>query len=104
MSDPTYQAPYAAHSAYGPTLTAHGISSPQYQPSIDAPFESPVQTRALHPVPPNSSSHARQPLVSQEMDAPEQTHHDWRCHPLFRRSRCTGRRKAVCVRAFTLIF
>ncbi|KAF8483392.1 caspase domain-containing protein [Russula ochroleuca] len=114
-SVPSYQPSYAAQPTYGPTLTTaaapvhmrapspvpsgvpHGISSPQYPPSIGAPFEPPVQTRALRPVSRNPRSLARQPLVSQEVDAPDPTRRDLRCHPLFRHSRCTGRRKALCI-------
>ncbi len=116
VSVPTYQPQYAAQPTYGDALTPaaapvpmrapspmptgapQGFSSPHYPPATGAPFEPPVQTRALQPVGHNQRSHARQPLVSQEMDAPEQKRRDWRCHPSFRHSRCTGKRKALCVR------
>ncbi|KAI0300080.1 peptidase C14, caspase domain-containing protein [Multifurca ochricompacta] len=39
----------------------------------------------------------RKPLLSQEVDASQPVRYDGRSHPLFRHSRCTGRRKAVCV-------
>ena len=112
-----YQPSYASQPTYGPTLTPagasvpmrapshvptgepHGISSPQYPP---ASFEPPVQTRVLRTVSQNSRSYARQAPVSQQVDDSKPTHHDWRCHPLFRRSRCTGQRKALCVRASAL--
>ncbi len=103
VSVPTYQPPYAAHPTYGPTLTptgapvTRGISLPQYPPATGAPFEPPVQSRAGHPVARNPRSHGRQPLVSQEMDAPQPKRRDWRCHPHFKHSLCSGRRKALCV-------
>jgi hypothetical protein len=120
VSVPTYQPPYPAQPAYGPTLTPadasvpmpapspvptgvpRRISSPQYPPTLGGPFKPPVQTRAIHPVLHNPRSHARQPLVLQELDAPQQTPRDWRGHLHFRRSRCTGRRKALCVRVSAL--
>ncbi|KAH9994617.1 caspase domain-containing protein [Russula vinacea] len=104
MSMPSYQPSYAAQPTYGPALTPAGAPvsmrapspvpsgvphdnfSPQYAPNIGAPFEPPVQTRALRP-----------PLVSREVDAPDPTRRDQRCHPLFRHSRCTGKRKALCI-------
>jgi hypothetical protein len=73
-----------------------------YPPSVDGQFEPPVQTRALHPVQNNPRSRARKPLVSQELDAAEPKRRDWRIHPRFRQSRCTGKRKALCVRASAL--
>ncbi|KAH9991956.1 caspase domain-containing protein [Russula compacta] len=116
MSAPTfsypsaeYQLPYAAQPAYGPTFTPTAapepmpgpsdaptgaprrIPSPQYPPNTGAPFGS-EQTRALH-ASHKPGSHADKPPVSQEVDALEPKRH----HPLFRRSRCTGKRKAVCV-------
>ncbi|KAF8504310.1 caspase domain-containing protein [Russula emetica] len=81
----------------GPTGVPHGVFSPQYPPATGAPFEPPVQTRALRHVGRNPRTQGRQPLVSQEMDAPQPKHRDWRCHPHFRRSRCTGGRKALCI-------
>lgn len=116
MSMPSYQPSYAAQPTYGPALTPAGAPvsmrapspvpsgvphdnfSPQYAPNIGAPFEPPVQTRALRPVSNNPRARARQPLVSREVDAPDPTRRDQRCHPLFRHSRCTGKRKALCVR------
>lgn len=74
-----------------------GVSLPQYPPATGASFEPPVQTRALNPVGRNPRSHGRQPLISQEMDAPEPKRRDWRFHPNFKRSLCTGGRKAVCI-------
>ena len=122
VSEPPYQPPYAQQSyaqpeyapqpsygaaagapvrmpapSPGPTGVPYGVSSPQYPPATGAPFEPPGQTRALNPVGGNPRSQGRQPFVSQEMDAPDAKPHDWRCHPHFRRSRCTGGRKALCV-------
>jgi hypothetical protein len=114
---PQYEhAQYAPYPSYGPTLTPadgppspgpggmpHGVSSSQYPPATGAPYEPPVQTRALHPAAPNSRSHGRQPQVSAEKDASQPKRHDWRCHPHFKRSRCTGGRKALCVRVSVLV-
>jgi len=100
---------------YGPTLTAatisvpmpspstaptgvvHGFPSPQYPSRTGTPLESSVQARAVY-ASQYTRSQMRKPLVSQEMDALEPTRRDPRCHPLFRHSRCSGRRKALCVR------
>ena len=113
---PPYQPPYAPHPSYGPTLSPaavpvpmpvpspgpsgapRGISSSQYPITTGDPFAPPAQSRALHPVGRNPRSQGRQPLISHEMDAPEPKRRDWRCHPQFKHSRCTGRRKALCVR------
>jgi len=81
----------------GPTGVPHGVPSPQYPPATGAPFEPPAQTRALNSVGRNPRSHGRQPPVSQQMNAPEPKHRDWRFHPHFKRSRCTGGRKALCI-------
>lgn len=81
----------------GPTGVPHGVPSPQYPPATGAPFQPPVQTRALNPaVGRDPRSQGRQPLASR--DAAQPKGHDWRCHPHFKRSRCTGQRKALCVR------
>ncbi len=114
-----YQPPYATQPAFGPTHTpadasdpmralsprptgaSYPTASPQYPPTNGAPFEQPVQTRTLD-VPQNSRSRARKPLISQEVDAPDPIRRDPRVHhPLFQRSLCTGRRKALCVRLCT---
>ncbi|KAH9960608.1 caspase domain-containing protein [Russula dissimulans] len=79
-----------------PTGETHGFPSPQYPPFTGSPLESSVQARAVH-ASQYTRSHMRKPLVSQEMDAPDPTRRDPRCHPLFRHSRCSGRRKALCV-------
>ncbi|KAI0278350.1 caspase domain-containing protein [Russula aff. rugulosa BPL654] len=86
VSEPPYQPPYAQQSyaqpeyapqpSYGATLTAAG--APVLSPATGAPFEPPGQTRGLNPV-------------------GDPKPHDWRCHPHFRRSRCTGGRKALCI-------
>ena len=116
---PEYAHPqYAPHPSYGPTLTPtdgppspgptgmpYGDSSPQYPPATGDPYEPPVQSRALHPVARNSRSHGRQPPVSAGTDAAAAAapkRHDWRLHPHFKRSRCTGGRKALCVSSSVL--
>lgn len=85
----------------GPTGVPHGVPSSQYPPATGAPFEPPAQTRGPNPVGRNPRSHGRQPPVSQQqqqqMNAPGSKHRDWRFHPHFKRSRCTGGRKALCV-------
>lgn len=116
-AQPSYDQPaYAPHPSYepavtpagapvpipapspGPTGVPYGVPSPQYPPATGVSFEPPEQTRELNPVGGNPRSRGRQqPLVSREMDAPEPKRRDWRCHPHFRRSRCTGGRKALCV-------
>jgi hypothetical protein len=114
-AQPSYEQPAYAHPSYGPPHTPeaapvpmpppspgptgvpYGVPSPQYPSATGAPFEPPGQSRALNPVGRNPRSRGRQPLVSGEMDAPEPKRRDWRCHPHFRRSRCTGGRKALCV-------
>jgi hypothetical protein len=121
---PYAQPPYAPQPTYGPTLTPaaasvpmpgsspgptgvpHGVPSPQYPPATGASFEPPVQSRALQPVGRNPRSYGRQPLVSRGMDAPEPKpkRRDWRRHPHFKQSRCTGGRKALCVRFSALAF
>lgn len=119
-SESSYQPSYTAQPTYGHTLhpagapmsmrapspvpsgLPHDNFSPQYPPTIGAPFEPPVQTRAIRPVSHNPRSRVRQPLVSREVDAPDPTRRDQRCHPLFRHSRCTGKRKALCVRVSAL--
>ncbi|KAI9454194.1 caspase domain-containing protein [Russula earlei] len=117
VSVPTFPYPATGYqppqSAYGPTLTPaaapvpmpvpsltpigvpHGFSPSQYPSLTGVPPEPAVQNRAVH-VSRYPRSHARKPLVSQEIDAPDPTRGP-RCHPLFRQSRCSGRRKAVCV-------
>lgn len=114
-----YQQPYATQPNYGPTLApaaaafpipvpsltpaataSHGIPSPQFPPSTSAPHAlsapAPVQTRALH-VPYITRSRPRKSLLAQELDAPKATSDGRHSHPRFRHSRCTGKRKAVCV-------
>jgi hypothetical protein len=115
-----YQQPYVTQFSYGPTLApafprqvpsptpianaAHGIPSPRLPPvtgasrALSAP--APVQTRALH-VPHISRSRPRKSLLTH---APKATSDGRHSHPLFRHSRCTGKRKAVCVRAPTRCF
>jgi hypothetical protein len=82
----------------GSTGVPHGVSSSQYPPDTGSLFEPPGQSRALNPVGRNPRSQGRQPPVSQQMDAPGAKRRDWRFHPHFKRSRCTGGRKALCVR------
>ena len=110
-----HQPQYASQSAYGHSPTAadppvpmrgaspapsgapYGTTSLQYHPAPDATYEPHENTRAL-PVPQYSRSR-RKPLVSQRMAAPDPVLHDSRAHhPDFRHSRCTGNRKALCVR------
>ncbi|KAI0260772.1 caspase domain-containing protein [Gloeopeniophorella convolvens] len=88
-----------------PGMIPRSIPSPQYPASAGVPntfaMSTHVQTRSLH-VPHALRSHGRQPLLSQEVDAapqhaPQHTRFEGLTHPLFRHSRCTGRRKAVCV-------
>ena len=125
-SDPTYpyagadyQPQYAPQSDYGhappagdpyvpmpaaspaPGGAPYDTTSPQYHPGPDAPYEPPEQTRD-RAVPQDSRSRLRKPFVSQGMDASDRRLHDSRAHhPLFRHSRCTGKRKALCVRLCT---
>ncbi|KAI9457643.1 caspase domain-containing protein [Lactarius psammicola] len=114
-----YQQPYVTQPSYGPTLApaatafpmpvpsptpaaigSHGIPSPRFPPTTSAPPAhsalAPVQTRALH-VPHISRSRPHKSLLAQEVDASKATSYGLHSHPLFRHSRCTGRRKAVCV-------
>ncbi|KAH9061199.1 metacaspase Pca1 [Lactarius vividus] len=111
---PEYQQPYVTQPSYGPTLApaatafpmpqtpaatpSHGIPSPRFAPITGAPpvpsATAPVQNRALH-VPHISRSQPRKPLLAQEVDA-KATSYGLHSHPLFRHSRCTGKRKAVC--------
>ncbi|KAI9438501.1 caspase domain-containing protein [Lactarius indigo] len=110
-----YQQPYVTQPSYGPTLppaatafpmpptpaatASHGIPSPRFPPTTRAPpapsAPAPVQTRALR-VPHISRSQPRKSLLAQEVDA-KATSYGLHSHPLFRHSRCTGKRKAVCV-------
>jgi hypothetical protein len=85
-----------------PASTApHGMTSHQFPPTTStshAPSApAPVQTRALH-MPYLTRSRPRKSLLAQEIDAPKATSDGRHSHPLFRHSRCTGKRKAVCVR------
>ncbi len=116
-----YQQPYVTQPSYGPTLSpaatafpipvpsptlaataSHGIPSPRFPPTTSAPpapfAPAPIQTRALH-MPHSSRSRPRKSLLAQEVDAPGAKSYGLHSHPLFRHSRCTGKRKAVCVRA-----
>jgi hypothetical protein len=115
-----YQQPYVTQPSHGPTLApafprpvpsptptanaAHGIPSPRFPSTRSAPPalspSAPVQTRALH-VPHISRSRPRKSLSAH---APKATSDGRHSHPLFRHSRCTGKRKAVCVRASTRYF
>ncbi|KAI0247399.1 caspase domain-containing protein [Lactifluus subvellereus] len=74
-----------------PATVPRGIPSP-----LAASVSMPGQTRALQ-VSQVPRSRGRKPLLSREVDAPDPPRRDWRSHPLFRHSRCTGRRKALCV-------
>lgn len=118
-----YQQPYVTQPNYGhtrapaatafpipvpsptPAATAsHDILRPQFPHTSSAPHApsapAPVQTRALH-VPYITRSRPRKSLLAQELDAPKATSDGRHSHPLFRHSRCTGKRKAVCVGATT---
>ncbi|KAH9173848.1 caspase domain-containing protein [Lactarius sanguifluus] len=110
-----YQQPYVTQPNYGPPLTpaatafpmprisaataSHGIPSPRFLPTTGAPpapsATAPVQNRALR-VPHFSRSQPHKSLLAQEVDA-KATSYGLHSHPLFRHSRCTGNRKAVCV-------
>ncbi|KAF8269416.1 caspase domain-containing protein [Lactarius quietus] len=113
------QQPHVTQLNYGPTLTpaatafpmpvpsptpaataTHGIPSPQFPHTTGAhrppSAPSPVQTRTLH-VPYITRSRPRKSLLAQELNAPNTTSDGRHSHPLFRHSRCTGKRKAVCV-------
>jgi hypothetical protein len=92
-----YQPQYATQAGPGYSLAPLARSVPMPPVPAKVPRSIPAPPRAAH-VSQMSGSRARKPLVSQEVDAPERPRQDWRCHPLFRRSRCTGRRKALCVR------
>jgi hypothetical protein len=109
-----YQPPFPAQSEYDPAFSlaaadapmpvpspapsggSRGIPGAYYSPLAGPPSNPPVQTRGLR-VSQSSRSHTRMPLITQEADARDPTRRDWRCHPLFRHSRCTGTRKALCV-------
>jgi hypothetical protein len=117
-----YQQPYMTQHSYGPTpdpaptafpmpvssptpatTAAHGITSQQFKPTSTLPAPSAsalVQTRTLR-MPYITRSRPRKSLLAQELDAPKATSDGRHSHPLFRHSRCTGKRKAVCVRAPT---
>ena len=118
-----YQQPYKTQLGYEPTLdhtptafpiplssqtatatASHGITSQQFPHTTSAPTApsapAPVQARALH-MPYITRSRPRKSLLAQEVDAPKATSDGRHSHPLFRHSRCTGKRKAVCVRAPT---
>lgn len=116
-----YQQPYATQLGYGPTPTfpnpvpsptpaanaAHGIPSPRFLPTANAPpaLSTPalVQTRALH-VPHILHSQPRKSPLAQGVGPQKATADGRHSHPLFRHSRCTGHRKAVCVRVPTRCF
>ncbi|KAI0288297.1 caspase domain-containing protein [Russula brevipes] len=110
-----YQPPFPAQSEYDPAFSPEaaadapmpvpspapsggqrGIPSSYYSPLSGSPSNPPAQSRGLR-VSQSSRSHARMPPMTQEADARDPTRRDWRCHPLFRHSRCTGARKALCV-------
>lgn len=116
-----YQQPYMTQlgheSTLNPTPTAfpmplssqtaaatasHGITSRQFPHTTSAPpapsAPAPVQARALH-MPYITHSRPRKSLLAQEVDAPKTMSDGRHSHPLFRHSRCTGKRKAICVRA-----
>ncbi|KAH9029381.1 metacaspase Pca1 [Lactarius hengduanensis] len=92
-----YQQPHVTQPGYGPTLVpaatafpmpptpaataSRGIPSPRFPPTTGAP----------------PASFATAPVQNpQEVDA-KATSYGLHSHPLFRHSRCTGKRKAVCV-------
>lgn len=104
--DGQFEPPAQTRELYPPNIGAQFEPTAQtralYPPNIGGQFEPPVQTRALRPVQNKQRSRARRPLVSQELDAPEPKRRDWRIHPHFRQSRCTGKRKALCVCVSTL--
>jgi hypothetical protein len=81
------------------TTASHGITSQQFPPTTSAP-PAPVHARTLH-MPYITRSRPRKSLLAQELDAPKATSDGRHSHPQFRHSRCTGKRKAVCVRAPT---
>ncbi|KAF8483394.1 Metacaspase-1 [Russula ochroleuca] len=91
VSVPSYQPSYAAQPTDEPTLTPAAAPVPMREPSpvpSGVPYSiSPVQC------PPTIGA----PFEPQEVDAPDPTRRDWRCHPLFRHSLCTGKRKALCI-------
>jgi hypothetical protein len=96
-----FQQSHMTHHNYEPTPdlapTAFPIPVPSPTPASTAPHG-----MTSHQFPPTTStSHAPSApapsLLAQEIDAPKATSDGRHSHPLFRHSRCTGKRKAVCV-------
>ncbi|VDB92381.1 unnamed protein product [Peniophora sp. CBMAI 1063] len=87
---------YAGSSTHG----QYGSLGSSYQPPRSMPMAEPSVPRDMHLFRTHRRTYSQpthQPMQQPVQQRPQQKHNHSFMHPLFKLSRCTGRRKAVCI-------